>query len=236
MVEFLPHDSILALGKQLVAELGLDRSCDTLARWMAHHIADLIHAAESAGDEERPAAMDRCARAILDLWNHRHVLPDGSRPFEAAEPLFRAIRSLDPDSIHSRWFREVREAATDAGTDGEVAAQWLEFTARIDESARILICWGLANAADAAVDQTRKWVSLAEAAEIDGDIDIQVLRFIVNEHDLQIGNSGQSDESARLKGRLERLEMFCNAANDLAQTFRGTAASASGGNLPLMSD
>ena len=40
MVERIRSDSVLALGKKLVDELGLDQSVDTLGRWMAHYIAE----------------------------------------------------------------------------------------------------------------------------------------------------------------------------------------------------
>ena len=36
-------DAILRLGRKLVAELGSERATDTLARWMAHDIAELIY-------------------------------------------------------------------------------------------------------------------------------------------------------------------------------------------------
>ena len=40
MVKRIRSDSVLALGKKLVDELGLDQSVDTLGRWMAHYIAE----------------------------------------------------------------------------------------------------------------------------------------------------------------------------------------------------
>jgi len=216
----LPLDGVLTLGKRLAAELGLDRSCDTLARWMAHYIAELIHSAESAGDQDRPAAMDRCARAILELWEHRHVLPDGSRPFEAAEPLLRAVQSLDPDSKMPRWFRQVREAATDAETDGDAAQQWLDFAAKIDETARMLISWVLASASEAALDPTREWVLLAKEAGLDGYPDVQVIRLIINNSATAVHDDAPDDNNALLEERLERLEAFCGAAVKLKEKLR----------------
>jgi len=40
MADSAQFDDVLKLGKQLIAELGLDQSIDTLSRWMAHYIAE----------------------------------------------------------------------------------------------------------------------------------------------------------------------------------------------------
>src|SRR5262249_1554821 len=91
-------EKVLELGKELVDELGLNKSNDTLARWMAHYVAELMHGVESAQGEDRLAKMRVCGDAILNLWRHRHELPSGKRPFEEMEPILRALESLDPDN------------------------------------------------------------------------------------------------------------------------------------------
>lgn len=95
MVTSVRSDPVLQLGKKIVDELGLDQSVDTLSRWMAHYIAELIHSAETADTEDRSEKLSRCASAILDLWEHRSELPNGKRPFEDVEPILRALQSLD---------------------------------------------------------------------------------------------------------------------------------------------
>ena len=77
----------MALGKKLVTEQGFDGSVDTLGRWMAHHIAELIHEAESSNDDARPVKMAHVREAVLALWSHRHVLPNGRSPFAGMEPI-----------------------------------------------------------------------------------------------------------------------------------------------------
>ena len=59
---------VLELGQALVAELGLDTETDTLARWMAHYIAELLEAAKASGRTEGSAEHVACAQAILALW------------------------------------------------------------------------------------------------------------------------------------------------------------------------
>ena len=52
----MPKD-VLDLGRALVEELGLDPGVDTLSRWMAHYIAELIEDAETVKVENRPAKL-----------------------------------------------------------------------------------------------------------------------------------------------------------------------------------
>ncbi|PHN51614.1 hypothetical protein [Pseudomonas syringae] len=86
----------MALGKKLVTEQGFDGSVDTLGRWMAHHIAELIQEAESANDDARPVKMAHVREAVLALWSHRHVIPNGRSPFAGMEPIFDALEMLRP--------------------------------------------------------------------------------------------------------------------------------------------
>src|SRR5436190_24365351 len=81
MGQSVDSDAVLALGKKLVAELELDEPADTLSRWMAHYVAELMQAAEATDAEQRQEIKDRCYTAILELWQHRSELPGGKRPF-----------------------------------------------------------------------------------------------------------------------------------------------------------
>lgn len=54
-------DSVLDLGRKLVQELDLDPGVDTLGRWMAHYVAELIHYADNATPDGREQARSACA-------------------------------------------------------------------------------------------------------------------------------------------------------------------------------
>ena len=72
---------VVELGRQIVKELGLEPSVDTLGRWMAHHLAELLNRAENAPDEEKDAARRECSDLIVELWIHRASLPTNRRPW-----------------------------------------------------------------------------------------------------------------------------------------------------------
>jgi hypothetical protein len=212
-------DHILALGRKLVEELGLEPSVDTLGRWMAHHVADLIVGAESATGEEKRLADEHCFEAILTLWKHRAELPNGRRPFEALEPVVRSLESLDPDNDTPRYFRSARPPKGADEKDSE-AGKWLAIADGLDYSAKILIGYCLAEAARAALDKSKQWVKLAEAAGAKDGVSEIVVRFISTTAD--IGNEPGIDAEARqqLQNRLNRLEAFTKLAKTFANNLR----------------
>ena len=87
-------DAVLQLGKKIVDEMGIQRSVDTLGRWMAHYLAELIVEADSAQGQTKVDAQKRCREAILELWQHRYELPDGLRPFKVLRQLRKRLRRL----------------------------------------------------------------------------------------------------------------------------------------------
>lgn len=88
-------DGVIALGRRLVEELDMEPGVDTLGRWMAHYIAELIEDAEQTADvAERQIAQERCCTAILRLWEHRSTLPRGARPLANLQKILDAIIDL----------------------------------------------------------------------------------------------------------------------------------------------
>ena len=213
-------DPILELGRRLAEELGSEDSVDTLGRWMAHYVADLIGKADSATGEEKRVAENNCFDVILALWSHRAVLPRGKRPFEELEPVIRAIESLDPDDDTPRYFRSAR---TPPGEKKEVseAEAWLKMVDGLDYSAKILIGHCLSEAARTATNKSKAWVKLAESAGADGGVSAIVIRFV-----LSAGQTNQEPDLAaegrrRAEDRLARLESFVKLAESVARDWRG---------------
>ncbi len=217
----VPSDAILKLGRKLTHELNLDDSVDTLGRWMAHYIAELIQDAETASEEERLVKMQACNDAILRLWQHRHLLPDGSRPFEELEPLLKTLENLDSENNSFRYFHSVRDAISDNTTDeSDETKKWLELVDGLDHSAKILIRFCLTQAAHNALDKSKEWVSLAKAAGIDDSIEFALLRVFAEGE--KILDPSHKDEKGQieLEKRIEKLETFIEIASSVLSELR----------------
>ena len=90
---------VVALGHRIVKELDLEQTTDTLARWMAHRLAELIRLQEtSRSDRRRKPAAREAEELVLRLWRHRTAWPHGWPPAGAAS-LLEALR-LD-NGVHS---------------------------------------------------------------------------------------------------------------------------------------
>ncbi len=210
---------MLELGRKLVKELELDQSVDTLGRWMAHYIAELIQNAEKASAEDKAAKMQACCDAILNLWKHHHMLPDGKRPFEELEPILRTLESLDPEDDTPRYFRSVR-AVVDEADENDETRFWLKLIDGLDYSARILIRYCLGQAAQCAVNNSSEWVSLAEAAGADKSAEFPLVHMVVEDDGLLKGSGLKEKEKKHLEGRIERLESFGEMAMAVAKVLR----------------
>lgn len=212
-------EATLQLGRKLTQELALDKSGDTLGLWMAHYTAELIHDAENASAEERPAKMQVCSEAILNLWRRLHELPDGKRPFEEHEPILRALESLDPDADTPRYYRSAKTASE--GEEEDTAAKsWLQRIDSLDYSARLLIRYCFTRAAQTTLDKAAEWVALAEATGADDQIEVHIIRAVADENDLLTKLNLDEIEKEQLQDRINRLEEFIVMANALTSELR----------------
>ncbi len=210
MESSVPVDNLLALGRKLVEELGLGDSNDTLGRWMAHHVADLIINAENTKGDGKNVAKHKCFEAILELWKHRSMLPNGKRPFEEMEPVLRAIQSLDPEHKKVRYYNSSRPNSEKVA-DSLEQEKWLNLADGLDYSAKLLIGYCLSQAASASLDKSQEWVKLAEGIEEDGSPEIAI-RFFYDDKD----NSDPNEEHrASLKDKIQKLHAFLSISNDL---------------------
>jgi hypothetical protein len=211
-------NQVVALGRKLVKELDLEPSVDTLGRWMAHYIADLMKTVEESVGDAREVAEKKCFESILSLWKHRYELPNGERPFEELEPIVRAIGSLDPDNDTPRYFRAVMSSKEE--TDESKVGKWLTLIEGIDYSAKILIRYFLAEAARDAVNKTKEWVELANAAGAESDISETVIRFVSNEADLGAAPILEEEAQRTLQDRIKRLDGFLKMVEIVNQDLK----------------
>jgi len=94
----VPKD-VLGLGRHLVRELGLEDGVDTLGRWMAHHVAELIDKAEHGVTEaERARARENATVTTLKIWEHRASLPGHTYPLAPYREILKVLDRLRPDA------------------------------------------------------------------------------------------------------------------------------------------
>lgn len=105
----LPN-AVLELGDRLVRELGEEGRRDTLARWMAHHLAELIEQAKAADGQKRSAIEKKIAELCIRVWRARGSFPGSSYPLRSWQPVLQGLERLsgggNPFSAHATSKRE----------------------------------------------------------------------------------------------------------------------------------
>jgi hypothetical protein len=208
------QERVINLGKALVQELGLEPSVDTLARWMAHYIAEQIVTAENSTGDAKIKAQQQCFETILTLWQHRSALPDGHRPFENFEPIFRALERLDPDNPRPFYYRH----ETDDELELTEVKQWIDLAIRTDNAAKVLINFAFTQAAQNATDdKTISWLNNS-ANLTHGDGISFAIRFLSedlkNQHEDTL-NQVKADQIKQLKSKIEKLDAFLELSKSI---------------------
>ncbi len=186
---------------------------------MAHYVAELIQGTVDSTDEDRDVKLKACSDAILTLWEHRHQLPHGSRPFEDLQPIFETLRGLDPENSAMRYFRAARLGAQNDDEIGE-GAKWLQIANSVEATAKVLISYCLARASETALNKTKDWVTLAEKAGVGGGLDSLVVRILIGERALTEERSKEDEDRRRICDRLERLKLFRQLAEGMESELR----------------
>lgn len=103
------EEEVIKLGKRIVKELNLEPSVDTLGKWMAHYVAELIKKTEkSTSKSEKLENQKECFEVILKLWNNRDHLPMASKPLSDMKPLLELLDALKRDDFSYPYWRQYK--------------------------------------------------------------------------------------------------------------------------------
>jgi hypothetical protein len=216
---------IINLGKALVEELKLNPGVDTFSRWMVHYVAEQITIAETATGDKKRIAEQRCFETILKLWQHRSALPNGHRPFESFEPIFRALARLDPDNPTPYFFseRSSRSSETDKeGDDAYDVQEWLDIARGIDQGSRAMLEFVFYQAALNATDaKTIMW--LKNAVWIPPNEDVSIIVRVINgetdKEDEETSEKQKRSKQEKLMSRIKQLDAFIEFSQDIRASY-----------------
>src|ERR1035437_10226848 len=99
-MEQLNHSAdVIKLGKKLVQELELTNSVNTLGRWMAHYIAELIVKVERESSEIKKGKLQKeCCEMILKIWSNRKNMPNNIAPLSNFANALSVLNALNKNS------------------------------------------------------------------------------------------------------------------------------------------
>lgn len=207
------HAKAIRLGNELVKFLELERGGNTLARWMAHYIAEQMMLAETTVGSEKAVAEANCFNTILKLWKHRSSMPVGMRPFEEFDAIFRVLERLDPQGSGG-FYRELWESQVVPEPDSieSIASMIMA----VDKAARVLIEQAVSLAACSACDEADE-AMLGDGDLGDDDMGIVLIRELTRFTDRRelTPEMIREREIERIRRRIETLDWFEEAAKGL---------------------
>jgi hypothetical protein len=217
-------EKIIDLGKLLVRELGLEPGVDTLARWMAHYLAEKMHKVELLPQgNEKAEAQKECCELILKIWDHRSQMPRGRRPFENFEPILKVLESLDPDNnepfLHRMSKHELSQLENTNPHYKDIKT-YIEAVIDIEKAARVWMENLLNQAALRVSDEkTKEW--LQTASRVSFPDDIHSIKIVYKGFNLLNDEDGTlSQETDRLEMRIQQLERFTKLNELLLKVYQ----------------
>jgi hypothetical protein len=174
MVASQRSEALLELGRRLVEQL--DSDDDLLTSWMAHYIAELIQAVETATPSAKPSAEATCAREIRALWDHRASLPPRVRPLTELDPILKTLARLGGSNAHHLH----RPSADAAGEPDNETRRWLDRAEQLDQAASELVRYAIQAATRGATSTATPWLELAEGAGLDlSEVEMSILELLM---------------------------------------------------------
>jgi hypothetical protein len=223
---------IINLGKALVEEFDTGSGVGTLTRWMAHYIAEQMAIAENAVGDEKIRAEQKCFETILKLWQHRSSLPDGQRPFERFEPIFRVLKRLDPENEQPYYISDLLNA-DDIIKVSDSVQQWLDVALDIDEVVRIWLDYVFKQAALCAKDEkTLTW--LENSIDFHHNDDTAVIIDLIRDgkNPSEISDESKKERKKQLiNDRIKKLEEFSEFNQKLLSILEEELANISGDDV-----
>lgn len=226
------QQSIIRLGQKLVREFEESADRDTLSRWIANYLAELILSLDAAKEDEKVQIQERCFSAILTLWHHRSVYQSNHRPFESFEPIFKTLEALSPENKKYYYFRDLYEGNMASANEADATKSWIEYSTKADEVARVLISYSLQKAAiDASDKDTTAWLNASMNLLLESDLKviITLLRDGVESDEKEKAAEDLKKRKDELKDNICKMDQFTeiikhvksSMANDLERLERG---------------
>lgn len=191
------QEKVINLGKMLLHNFE-QNDPDQITSWIINYLAEQITLAKSTNCE---VTKKLCFDTILQLWESHAAFPDGARPFESFEPIFKALESLSPENANRRYF--INQNLGRKKDELDSSEVWLETAKGLDATARILITFMFEQAiANATTEDTKDWLKT-----LSGTVEVNEIAFILK-YENKISPTEPQQRIDNLVGRVAQLEAF----------------------------
>ena len=219
------NQKIIDLGKIIVKELKLDPGVDTLAKWMAHYVAEKIELAEKLTGNKKKNAQRECFEIILKLWEHRWIASRGNSFLKDFESLFETLEKLNPNKetpffIPPEIQFDINEEIEKNNT--HEAKNHFSSALKVDQFARSIISDLLHHAVSKLKLTKQKKELIRNATDLIDYPDTKIIRFTSNYDEFQKNDEDNETEERinKLTKKIKDLEEFNSLKNSLLDKYK----------------
>ncbi len=209
-------ETVIKLGKKIVSELELDNTTETLSKWMAHYLSELLSKTETAIGIERQNLEKECSDLVIKLWERRYSIPieiDPLRNISSALTMLQTLSNTDYS------YRKYTGQGLSRDPYDQVVKTVLESS---DDIIRFTVAFSLANEL---FDSTKKWRDEfpGTLSELETQVIDMLDSFLTNRARVVITFSGHNkikslsemSPDERNKAFLERLNLLVNQQKEV---------------------
>jgi len=192
------EEEILKLGKKLIKELELVYTVNTLARWLAHYLAELMSNIDKCESEEEKNNLQReCCDIILEIWGKRERIPI-EKPTEKLKPIIDVISLLKKNEhpfIRHR-FLDKKNGLKNSNSS------WLSFLGKVkNNSERIYRKSLISMISEELLEKDKEWIE--EHGSFLSDDEKSVVEYLDSIREITISIHGEEEKEE--KEKVEKL-------------------------------
>ncbi len=194
------EEEILKLGKKLIKELELVYTGNTLARWLAHYLAELISNIDKCESKGEKNNLQReCCDVILEIWGERERIPI-EKPTEKLKPIIDVISLLKKNEhpfIRHR-FLDKKNGLKNSNSS------WLSFLEKVkDNSERIYRKSLISMISEELLEKDKEWIE--EHYSFLSDDEKSVVEYLDSIREITISIHGEEEKEETEKEKVEKL-------------------------------
>ncbi|WP_040278307.1 hypothetical protein [Psychroserpens damuponensis] len=197
------EDKIIELGETLIEELNLNDRFNTLARWMAQYISELIYKIESTTSKvEKKKLKKECCNLIIQLWDKRERIPiekptDKLKPIISVLELFKEEKHPFIPFLFAEKQRDIK------------SKNWVDFLKVIKESSKRIYNKSLMSMIhDKVLEKDNQWVEKhGEFLSKEEKTIVSYLNYI-NSSEIKVRIIDSSKKKERDKSDAQKLEIL----------------------------
>ena len=201
------EEEILKLGEKLIKELELVYTRNTLARWLAHYLAELINNIDKCESKEDKSKLQKeCCDIILEIWQKRERVPI-EKPTEKLKPIIDVLSLLKTNQhpfIRHRFLDKRNKLKNNNSS-------WLSFLEIVKtNSERIYRKSLISMISEEVLEKDKEWIE--EHGSFLSDDEKSVVEYLDSIREITISFHGDEEkeetEIEKIKKTFEELEQL----------------------------